>query len=170
MLQLRAGANPVVNAHPLDLTAVVRRVCAGKAGPRVQIDFESAGPVMSIGHEDRLEHVIGHLVQNAIDATEASGRVVVRVDSDDRFASVVVADDGVGMSDVFVRERLFKPFQTTKASGMGIGVYESSQYVSSVGGDILVESQAGAGTTVRVRLPLATTIETEPRTMKEETA
>jgi len=170
MLQLRAGASPVENAHPLDLTAVVRRVCAGKAGPRVQIDFESAGSVMSMGHEDRLEHVIGHLLQNAIDATEGPGRVSVRLESEDRFASIVVTDSGIGMTDTFVRERLFKPFQTTKSSGMGIGVYESSQYIASLGGDILVKSEPGAGTTVRVRLPLATTIETEPRIMKEETA
>ena len=52
-----------------------------------------------------------------------------------------------------MRERLFKPFETTKGEGMGIGVYESSQYVKSIGGDIRVESAPGAGTSVRVRLP-----------------
>ena len=57
------------------------------------------------------------------------------------------------MSPAFVRERLFKPFETTKASGMGIGVYESQQYVAALGGRIEVESEEGRGTRVVVRLP-----------------
>jgi signal transduction histidine kinase len=57
------------------------------------------------------------------------------------------------MSPEFVRERLFKPFQTTKSTGMGIGVYESAQYVSRIGGEVRIDSAPGAGTQVRVRLP-----------------
>jgi signal transduction histidine kinase len=106
-----------------------------------------------LGDEARLEHVIGHLLQNAIDAIPASGRVTVRIEAEDRFAVIVVSDDGVGMTPEFIRDRLFKPFETTKASGMGIGMYESVQYVASIGGDIQVASDPGAGTRVRVRLP-----------------
>jgi signal transduction histidine kinase len=58
------------------------------------------------------------------------------------------------MTGDFVRERLFKPFQTTKSGGMGIGAYESYQYVQELGGDIVVESTPGVGTTIRVLLPL----------------
>jgi len=58
------------------------------------------------------------------------------------------------MTPEFVRERLFKPFETTKTSGMGIGVYESAQYVKSVGGEIRIDSVPGRGTMVRVLLPL----------------
>jgi signal transduction histidine kinase len=58
------------------------------------------------------------------------------------------------MTDDFVRERLFKPFQTTKRGGMGIGAYESYQYVHELGGDIVVRSTPGVGTTMRVMLPL----------------
>jgi len=65
-----------------------------------------------------------------------------------------VSDDGVGMTPEFVRDRLFKPFQTTKAAGMGIGVYESAQYVAGIGGQITVDSRPGLGTDVRVRFPL----------------
>jgi signal transduction histidine kinase len=57
------------------------------------------------------------------------------------------------MSSEFIRERLFRPFETTKPAGMGIGVYESSQYVAGLGGQILVDSEPGRGTRVRVRLP-----------------
>ena len=58
------------------------------------------------------------------------------------------------MSEEFVRERLFKPFQTTKAAGMGIGAFESFQYVPERGGKLSVDSTLGQGTVVTVLLPL----------------
>jgi len=153
MLQLRMGTTPVENARPLDLEPIVRRVCAAKASRPGAIDLALAPGVTALGHEDRLEHVIGHLVQNALDATAAGGSVRVATAREDRFASVEVADTGSGMSPEFVRDRLFKPFETTKTSGMGIGVYESQQYVTGLGGRILVDSREGTGTRVRVLLP-----------------
>jgi len=111
--------------------------------------------IVAVGHEDRLEHVIGHLVQNALDATVARGNVSVRLRRDEDNAVLEVADTGVGMSPEFVRQRLFKPFETTKTAGMGIGVYESSQYVMGLGGQLLVDSTPGIGTRVSVLLPLA---------------
>jgi signal transduction histidine kinase len=57
------------------------------------------------------------------------------------------------MSPEFVRQRLFKPFETTKATGMGIGVYESSQYIAALGGQILFESTPDVGTRVRILVP-----------------
>lgn len=170
MLQLRVGKEPVDRPLHVDLAAVVRRVCAGKADTRVIIDGDSVEPVVAVGHDDRLEHVIGHLLQNAIDASPPGGRVAVRVEREARFAIVEVSDKGIGMSEEFVRERLFKPFQTTKAAGMGIGVYESSQYVSGLGGAILIDSKEDVGTTVRVRLPLAETTTAETARVSKEAA
>ena len=88
-----------------------------------------------------------------LDATDRGGKVTVRVGRDETFACVEIRDTGVGMTSEFVRERLFKPFETTKTSGMGIGVYESSQYVTGLGGRIVVDSTPGVGTRVRVLLP-----------------
>ena len=153
MLQLRAGTTPVENARPIDVEVLVRRVCAAKTRDRSAIELDLARGVMAVGHEDRLEHVIGHLVQNALDATVSGGRVSVRVHRDDGAAIVEVADTGIGMSREFVRERLFKPFQTTKPDGMGIGVYESLQYVAGLGGRMTIDSEPGRGTLVRVLLP-----------------
>jgi signal transduction histidine kinase len=79
--------------------------------------------------------------------------VRVDLDADDRDATIVVADDGAGMSPEFIRDRLFRPFQTTKATGMGIGVYESAQYVSRIGGELQIDSKPGEGTRVIVRMP-----------------
>ena len=154
MLQLRVGATPVDNPRPLDLEAVLRRVCAAKTGPQTDIRLDAPSAVTAIGHEDRLEHVIGHLIQNAIDASTPPRQVAVRLGRDAAHAVVEVRDQGVGMTAEFVRERLFKPFQTTKPTGMGIGVYESSQYVAGLGGSIAVESEPGVGTRVLLRLPL----------------
>ncbi len=155
MLQLRANSAPVESTRPVDLAAVVERITAAKTKAGAAIGLVLAPGIAAIGHEDRLEHVIGHLVQNAIDATTGRGSVEVRVASEGDFAVVDVTDTGVGMSAEFVRDRLFKPFETTKAEGMGIGVYESSQYVSALGGRILVDSTPGKGTRVRLLLPTA---------------
>ena len=65
-----------------------------------------------------------------------------------------VIDTGSGMSEEFIRTRLFRPFNTTKHSGMGIGSYESLQYIRELGGSIEVDSREGAGTTMTVLLPL----------------
>jgi putative PEP-CTERM system histidine kinase len=152
LMQLRAGATPVEKPRLIALGPIVRRVCA--AGPgRPPIALDLAAETIVVGHEDRIEHVIGHLVQNAVDATDRGGKVTVRVGRDETFACVEIRDTGVGMTPEFVRERLFKPFETTKTSGMGIGVYESSQYVAGLGGRIVVDSTPGVGTRVRVLLP-----------------
>ena len=154
MLQLRLGTTPVEGPRPVDLGTVVRRVCAAKAGENARIELNVATEVAAPGNEERLEHVIGHLVQNALDASASGGRVSVRVGREDRLAVVEVADSGAGMSPEFVRQRLFKPFETTKPSGMGIGVYESAQYIATLGGQILFDSKPNEGTRVRVLVPL----------------
>ena len=152
--QLRAGETPVENPRSIDVTAIARLVQRSKAGLKPGVDLDATPPVFALGHEDRLEHVLAHLVQNALDATPPEGRVRLAVRIDGDFAIVEIRDDGVGMTQEFVRDRLFKPFETTKKTGMGIGGYESHQYVTSIGGRILVESAPGEGTTIRVLLPL----------------
>ena len=98
--------------------------------------------------------MIGHLVQNAIDATPKDGRVWIKLARQEGMALIEVGDTGHGMTQEFVRERLFKPFQTTKATGMGIGAYESLQYVQELGGRVQVDSTVDEGTRVRLLLPL----------------
>ena len=122
---------------------------------------------MALGDEERLEHVIGHLIQNAIDATVNGGNVEVGLDRDNGFGVTAVLDTGVGMSAEFVRDRLFKPFETTKQTGMGIGVYESTRYVEALGGRVVIDSTTNVGTTVRVLLPLVDNAATPPAALKE---
>jgi putative PEP-CTERM system histidine kinase len=153
MQQLRSGETPVEQPRPVDLSTLVRRVQSVRAAGRSGLRIEAIPDVLANGHEDRLERVIGHLVQNGFDAAGDRGQVVVRVFRDGGDAVVEVADDGIGMTPEFIRDRLFKPFQSSKTSGMGIGAYESQQYVASLGGRIDVQSQPGEGTKVRVLLP-----------------
>ena len=115
--------------------------------------MEIVEEVAAQGHDDRLERVIGHLVQNAIDATGGRRTRLDPPRAPGRQALVEVGDTGHGMTPEFVRERLFKPFQTTKVTGMGIGAYESYQYVQELGGRVQVDRTPGAGTRVRVLLP-----------------
>jgi len=110
--------------------------------------------VFTRGHADRLERIIGHLVHNALDATGGDDKVWLKVDRYGSHARVEVGDEGQGMTEEFIQTRLFKPFQTTKESGMGIGTYESFQYVQELGGKVSVDSQVGRGTVVGLLLPL----------------
>jgi putative PEP-CTERM system histidine kinase len=152
MQQLRSGETPVEGPRPVDLGAIVRRVQANRAAGQRGLKLETAAGVMALGHEDRLERVIGHLIQNGFEAAGENAHVAVRVFREADRAVVEVADNGVGMSAEFVRDQLFKPFRTTKATGMGIGAYESQQYVMGLGGRMDVQSEPGVGTRVLVIL------------------
>lgn len=161
MLQLRSGERPVDRPHAVDLRLVLERVQQVRAAGRDHLEVEFPEEAQALGHADRLERVIGHLVQNAFEAVgeAAPARPQVKVCVDRRGDTLVieVADNGIGMSADFVRERLFKPFSSTKLTGMGIGTYESQQYVASIGGSIDVESRPGVGTCFRVVLRAADT-------------
>jgi signal transduction histidine kinase len=170
MQQLRIGTSPVENPRHVDLDAVVRRACAVKSACAVKIVLDSSAAFIIDGHEDRLERVIGHLLQNAIDASSSGAVVRVSLVGEAQSAVITVSDDGVGMTPEFVRDSLFKPFQTTKPAGMGIGVYESAQYVAVLGGQITVDSRAGVGTDVRVRFPLVPSSPATPRVVNEAAA
>lgn len=107
---------------------------------------------------ERLATVFGHIIQNAQEATASSGSVSIACKHDESMLKVVITDTGIGMNPDFVRERLFHPFDSTKGlTGMGIGAFESREYVRQLGGDIQVESRVGAGSAFTVTLPLVLT-------------
>jgi signal transduction histidine kinase len=94
------------------------------------------------------------LVQNAQEATDDIGSVRLELSGDEQHAVIKVIDNGSGMDEKFIAERLFKPFDTTKGNaGMGIGVYEARDYVLKYSGEITVLSKPGEGTTFTIRLP-----------------
>jgi len=154
LLQLSTGSRGAENLRPINLGTLAKRVVDAKADQRADIAIDTSAEVMTLGYEQRFERVVGHLVQNAIDATHEGGTLAIRVFADGGRAIMEIADTGCGMSEEFVRERLFRPFQTTKESGMGIGAYETAQYVKEVGGRLETNSRPGMGTRIKMILPL----------------
>jgi putative PEP-CTERM system histidine kinase len=105
---------------------------------------------------ERLTSILAHLIRNAQDACDASGEVRIELGVADNNAILDVHDNGCGMEEEFVRNRLFRPFDTTKGSqGMGIGAYQARAFIVSTGGLMQVQSTPGEGTLVSIRLPLA---------------
>jgi signal transduction histidine kinase len=119
----------------------------------VPIILESSVAPIVEADPDRLISVFEHVIRNAQDATPASGRVALEVTAKDSFACVVVEDSGKGMQPEFIRNRLFRPFDSTKGSGMGIGAYQVRDYLTSLGGHIEVQSRPGLGTRFSMTLP-----------------
>ena len=132
---------------------VVQTMSNGRPVPK--LDCQAVG-LHSHADRDRCGAIIGHLIRNAQDATPDDGRVTVRLFKRADRAIIEVQDTGSGMDETFIRERLFRPFDSTKGkAGMGIGVYEARDYVHRAGGDLEVISRVGEGTTFRVRLPIS---------------
>ena len=105
---------------------------------------------------ERLQMAMYHAIRNAQDATGVDGQVSIEVLPNGSECAVTVVDDGRGMDEDFIRERLFRPFDSTKGTaGMGIGAYQIRETLNNVGGRVNVDSSPGEGT----RLTMVLTIE-----------
>lgn len=154
MLQLREGATPPGGSRGVEMIGIVSKLVSLAKSQGRTLESDTTERLATRGHDERLERVLGHLVQNALDATPATGRVWVKCSRYSGQIKVEVGDTGAGMTEEFIRTRLFRPFNTTKRNGMGIGTYESFQYIRELGGSIAVDSTPGQGTTITVLLPL----------------
>ncbi|QOL50933.1 XrtA/PEP-CTERM system histidine kinase PrsK [Massilia litorea] len=155
MLQKLSRIDVQEKPVPLAVDQVVRQAVANKAAfePRPQLDLRDTG-LRVLADRERLERVVGHLIQNAIEATPKEGSVTIGLYQDGEAVRIEITDTGEGMSEEFIRERLFKPFESTKSAGMGIGVFESREYINELGGRLEVSSKPLSGTTFKVILPL----------------
>lgn len=157
MAQLRSGAGQT-NQRKVDLnellTEVVNESKVREPAPNLYIE---PGEHCVHCEEERLHAVFGHLIHNAQDATSKRGNVDVRLGKEAGALMVEIQDDGEGMDEQFVQHRLFKPFDSTKGlTGMGIGAFESRDFIRSLGGEISVTSARGSGSLFRVRIPIET--------------
>jgi len=111
----------------------------------------------AIAHADPagLEQLLNHLVQNAIDASAADAPVTLALGADGLNVTIDVIDQGCGMSPAFVRDKLFKPFVSSKPGGFGIGAFEARQLAATMDARIEVTSREGQGTRFRVVLKAA---------------
>jgi len=154
MLQLRDGTPAAGTSVGVELGPIVQRLQALAKGRDRVLEVRQLERLATRGHEERLERVLGHLVSNALDATATGGNVWMSVQRESGQVRIEVGDTGVGMTEEFVQTRLFKPFSSTKASGMGVGSFESAHYVRELGGSLEVASRPAEGTVITVRLPL----------------
>jgi putative PEP-CTERM system histidine kinase len=142
--------------HPeiSDLNDLVSKILASwKGSPSIQL-ASHLGPIPQfLFDSEQIHKVVTNLVLNATDAVPPSGHVRVQTARSDDWVVLTVADDGCGMAPEFISGSLFRPFQTTKKEGFGIGMFQSKMIVEAHGGRIEVESQLNQGTTFRVLLP-----------------
>lgn len=104
------------------------------------------------GNAERLRSVISNLIINAIEAMPNGGELRLNGSYDSANVYLEVADTGVGMSAEYVRDKLFRPFQTSKPNGLGIGLFQSKELVEQMGGELTVTSEVGKGTCFKMRL------------------
>lgn len=147
----------------LDLVPLLQRISANwrMQMPTLRVDLPES-PVDVVGDPDRLSAVFNHLLQNAIDAAGTDGDVSLALSkpgadatANKPWAIVTVADDGPGMDEAFIRDRLFQPMESTKSDGFGIGAYQTQHVIREMGGNLEVDSNVGVGTRIVLRLPLA---------------
>ncbi|MDP5148772.1 XrtA/PEP-CTERM system histidine kinase PrsK [Rheinheimera baltica] len=141
-----------------ELAQVIQQKCAIRA-PVPSLDI-IRNCELSLDRE-RFSSVMYHLIDNAQFATAPSGEVSITVDIIDsctpKLVCINIMDNGCGMSEQFIQQRLFKPFDTTKGnSGMGIGAYDALQFAQQHKGQLLVQSTEGQGSCFTLKLPLAT--------------
>ena len=104
---------------------------------------------------EQIHKVLTNLVMNANEAVNGNGVIQVTTIDDGSRIGFAVRDNGCGMSDEFIEKSLFRPFQTTKKRGLGIGLFQSKLIVEAHRGTLEVSSAVGAGTEFRVLLPLS---------------
>ncbi|WP_298291091.1 XrtA/PEP-CTERM system histidine kinase PrsK [Novosphingobium sp.] len=152
----RYGGSNREQVEDVDAAEVIRAVADRYNGPgviRVHVTHET--PCRVLANREALEQVLLHLVQNAIDASPDGMAVFIQCHVEGISGCIEVIDTGSGMSAEFMRNRLFKPFVSTKAGGFGIGAFEARELVRAMRGKLEVESREGLGSRFAVRLPLA---------------
>jgi signal transduction histidine kinase len=144
--------------RPTDLIPIIRRVLDTTAGPystHHKVETHVPDTLIASVDAERMEKVVENLVLNAFEAMGAQAGTLT-IDAGEEPNERVffgVRDTGPGMSEDFKRNRLFRPFATTKRKGVGLGLYTCREVVRAHGGEIQVESQKGVGTYFRVVLP-----------------
>jgi len=156
LAQLRSGAIENTMSDKIDLNRAIKSAIKEKSNglPVPNLDVIDQDLLVA-GDEARLASILGHIIQNAQDATADNGLIQVKMSQDKNTAVIEIRDSGSGMDENFIKNRLFKPFDTTKGlTGMGIGAHESRSFIEELGGNLIVDSQVGKGSVFTIQLPL----------------
>lgn len=139
--------------RPVALIDLLQQVAQTRA--RQHSVHVSGDAPLALADPARVEQIVTHLLQNAIDASPPDSPVDLRLSAEAGEAVVAIIDRGKGMSAEYIRRDLFKPFSSSKAAGFGLGAFEARTLAQAMGGRIEVESKPGAGSRFTLRLPLA---------------
>lgn len=143
----------VVSVNEIVMEALDGLQIEGRPGLDVELSLEAEIDVLA----DRamLRRVIENLVTNAIEAMNGSGMLRVATAGTaegPQRVNISVGDNGPGIPGEFLRERLFRPFATTKQKGLGIGLWQCRMIIQAHGGEITAESRPGEGTVFNIAL------------------
>lgn len=155
--QLRNKRTANIQTEMVDLHQALTTACKTRSGqlPKPQLQLsDNFEPKVTINKE-RVTNMLSHLIQNAQDATHNNGSIIISTEQTDQHCIVTISDTGSGMSEEFINERLFKPFDTTKGNaGMGIGAYDAKKLVEEIQGHIQVSSEIDKGTHFKLHFPI----------------
>jgi len=128
----------------VDIGRTMTLVAAALRRQHVAIELDGVKEGLLVrGDDGRLEAMLTHLVQNAVDASAPDAPIRLTLAKSGTSVRLVVADHGHGMSKSFIKDELFKPFRSTKDGGYGIGAYEAREIVRAHGGRMQVDSRPG---------------------------
>jgi putative PEP-CTERM system histidine kinase len=147
-----SGEVEIVAIKPL-----IEKLIEERSQGDITISLECASDVAGLrvrADSRRVDAILRHLFQNALESPGNDGKIVIGLRRERNSAVIEVRDSGKGMDPEFIRSELFRPFRSTKRGGMGIGAYQCRTYARELGGDLEAISSVGAGTTMRVTLPL----------------
>jgi signal transduction histidine kinase len=136
------------------LRAILTSAIAAKRGEH-EVKMLGDASLWAMVDPGALEQALGHLLQNAVEASPSDEPVTVKVSGSEGTVSIAISDRGPGMDGDFVRSQLFQPFASTKAGGFGIGAFEARSLITAMGGRISVDSRPNHGTTFTITLPAA---------------
>jgi len=155
LAQLRERRERDATSH-CDLTDVARSAIEVRSEQRPVPLLDLACEDIEVAADrEQLINVVCHIIQNAQEATPEDGNITLAVQRDAAWATVTVKDTGAGMSQEFLDRELFTPFATTKGvAGIGIGAYQSREFLRSIGGDLTARSELGKGSEFILRIPI----------------
>jgi putative PEP-CTERM system histidine kinase len=140
--------------QPTARLQAIAEACRQLRGIDVQLEDDKLIGQVAI-NAAAFDAIITHLLDNAVEAAEPDAPIRILMGRQQHSVQVDIIDRGPGMTPEFVRDELFKPFHTSKRGGSGIGAFQARELLREVGGDLIVLTHPGKGTTMRVVLPLA---------------
>ena len=150
----KALKQEVINVKGLlnEVYAQIKHNCKAK---KITIDIKIDNEPLNIeGDWDKLKQVLLNLVQNAVEAMESDGKLVIESHRDENEVEITIEDNGCGISKKN-QDQIFSPFFTTKSSGTGLGLTISKNIIEDhPKSTFRLESEEGKGTIFKIRMPL----------------